>query len=195
MTEFVLVRHGETDWNASGRLHGSLDIPLNEHGKAQAQALGLVLAREQIDAIYSSPQSRARATAAIIALATGRNEVEVIVTEDLRERDFGDAEGTSLSERRTRWPDKQWPNAESADSMYNRVRQTLSLLTQQPAQHLMLVTHGSWIRSALRIASGFDPDVMNISVPNGSATRMWFDGDAFEIIEIGVMEEDRGIHD
>lgn len=196
MTEFVLVRHGETDWNASGRLHGSLDIPLNETGIRQARALGALLTQDRYDVFYSSPQSRAYATAIEIATSLGRPDADIVVSESLRERNFGDAEGTSLEERRLRWPDKQWPNAEPIDTMYVRVRDVLNVIQDQyPEERVLLVTHGSWVRSALRIASDFKPDVMNLSVPNASLTRIRFDGTVFDIVEIGVVPTDRGTYD
>lgn len=196
MTEFVLVRHGETDWNLHGRLHGAEDIPLNATGHVQAEELGVMLASSAVDVIYTSPQSRAHATALAISLAAGYSKTEIIVSDALRERSFGDAEGTSLEERRTRWPDKQWPNAEPMEAMYRRVRDILTALHEQyPEGRVLLVTHGSWIRSALRIASDFDPGVVNLSVLNASATRILFDGRTFEITEIGRVPEGGGPHD
>lgn len=196
MTEFVLVRHGETDWNASGRLHGSVDVPLNAAGRAQAEGLGEMLALTSFDAIYTSPQVRAYATATAIGLANRHSEMDILVSDSLRERDFGDAEGTSLAERRSRWPDKQWPNAEPMETMYLRVRDVVNELQVQHSEgRILLVTHGSWIRSALRIASEFDPAIMNLSVPNASVTRILFDGSKFEIVEIGRVPRGREIHD
>jgi probable phosphoglycerate mutase len=51
MTEILLIRHGETDWNAVRRLQGHLDVPLNEEGMRQAAALGAALSGEPLDAI------------------------------------------------------------------------------------------------------------------------------------------------
>jgi probable phosphoglycerate mutase len=53
-TEFIVVRHGETAWNAEGRIQGHLDSPLNEEGLAQALLLGDRLARESFSQLYSS---------------------------------------------------------------------------------------------------------------------------------------------
>ncbi len=63
----VLVRHGLTDWNEEGRLLGRNPIPLNERGRAQAEAVARSLGRLSIDAVYSSPQRRTEETAGPIA--------------------------------------------------------------------------------------------------------------------------------
>jgi broad specificity phosphatase PhoE len=71
VTELLLVRHGETDWNAEGRLQGHTDRPLNEYGRRQAQRLADELAGEELEAIYSSDLARARETAEIVGERSG----------------------------------------------------------------------------------------------------------------------------
>ncbi|HEY6072266.1 MAG TPA: histidine phosphatase family protein, partial [Anaerolineales bacterium] len=66
-TSFILIRHGQTEWNRQERFRGHADIPLNETGKAQAQKLAQRLAPEKIDAVYSSPLQRTLQTAGPIA--------------------------------------------------------------------------------------------------------------------------------
>ncbi len=71
MTTLLLVRHGETDWNADGRLQGQTDRPLSDFGRRQAQQLADELAGEELEAIYSSDLSRARETAEIVGKRVG----------------------------------------------------------------------------------------------------------------------------
>src|SRR5919112_2688628 len=90
MTTLLLARHGETDWNRELRIQGSSDIELNELGRAQAHALAQELEHVELDAIYASDLSRARATAEAVAASHG---LEVRLHPRLRERSFGGWEG------------------------------------------------------------------------------------------------------
>ena len=96
MTALLLVRHGETDWNADGRLQGHTDRPLSEFGRRQARQLAQELADENLDAIYASDLSRARETAEIVGK---RLELAVVLDPALREKDWGSWEGLTAVER------------------------------------------------------------------------------------------------
>src|SRR6185437_6606991 len=98
MTTLLLVRHGETDWNAERRYQGHADVPLNDRGVEQARELAEQLAGERIDAIYSSDLSRAHATAEIVGERLG---VPVVTDPDLREIDVGAVEGLTFEESRS----------------------------------------------------------------------------------------------
>ena len=80
----ILARHGETDWNAAGRVQGASDTNLNDKGRTQAEELGRRLAEsgEKIDICYASPKRRAFETAEIVCRHL---ELEPIPVEDLRE--------------------------------------------------------------------------------------------------------------
>src|SRR5262252_2076150 len=96
MTTLLLVRHGETDWNAEGRLQGHTDRPLSDFGRRQARALADELAGDSIVAVYASDLSRARETAEIVAAQLG---LEVALDPRLREKDWGTWEGLTPEER------------------------------------------------------------------------------------------------
>lgn len=102
MTRFFLVRHGETEWNKKRIIQGVSDIPLNDTGRAQAASVGAILARHSFDLIVSSPLSRALETATIIARRLGMPAPVVI--EDLKERNYGEAEGSSGADLDQRYP-------------------------------------------------------------------------------------------
>ncbi|MBI5126917.1 histidine phosphatase family protein [Candidatus Roizmanbacteria bacterium] len=92
-----LVRHGQTEWNVRKLIQGHRDIPLNEKGKEQARKLADELKAIKFDAIYSSDLKRASETAGLIASTKG---LDVHISEDLRERDFGKFAGQSFEGNR-----------------------------------------------------------------------------------------------
>src|ERR1700731_205740 len=96
MTTLLLVRHGETDWNAEGKLQGHPHRPLNEYGRQQAEALAASFSTGSIDALYASDLSRARETAEILGAKLG---LGVEVDPDLREKNWGNWEGLTSEER------------------------------------------------------------------------------------------------
>src|SRR3712207_672560 len=102
MTELLLIRHGETDWNAEKRLQGHLDIPLNATGLRQADALGKALRDEAIDAVISSDLQRAVRTAEPIARSHG---ISIRIETSLRERCYGALEGLCYPDISARYPE------------------------------------------------------------------------------------------
>ena len=163
-TRIVAIRHGETAWNASTRIQGHTDIPLNEHGQRQAQLLGQALSQaDPMDAIYSSDLRRALATAQALALHTGARLVTHV---GLRERAFGDFEGRNFAQIeqempeqaqlwRTRVPDWIPPGGgESLLAMQQRVMATVNALAQQhPGQQIAVVAHGGVLDILYRAAT------------------------------------------
>lgn len=97
ITTICLVRHGETDWNACGRLQGKTDIPLNDKGRTQANQCGMYLAKSDWDVIISSPLKRAVETAEIISSYIVQPTILTMV--EFIERDYGDAEGMTFTEK------------------------------------------------------------------------------------------------
>lgn len=88
--KLYLVRHGETSWNIGRKVQGQTDIPLNETGVRQAEKVREELKDEVFGVCYCSPLMRARRTAEIVV--DGR--VEIVIDDNLKERGFGELEGT-----------------------------------------------------------------------------------------------------
>jgi broad specificity phosphatase PhoE len=158
MTELLLVRHGETDWNAEGKLQGHTDRPLNDYGRRQAQALADRLAGESIDAVYASDLSRARETAEILGAKLG---LPVLVDPDLREKNWGNWEGLTSDER-------LHIEFEGETSEAHRDR-TLSavhrIVERHPGGRIVVVTHGGSLRRIQAAVSGFAlPVIENCAV-------------------------------
>src|SRR3569832_2359518 len=101
MTEILLIRHGETDWNVEKRLQGHLDISLNEGGRRQAAALGKALLGEPLDAVIASDLQRAIVTAESVAVPRG---MRVQIDPELRERCYGAFEGLRYRDISERYP-------------------------------------------------------------------------------------------
>ena len=102
MTRFILVRHGQTEWNRVERFRGRAEVPLNETGLAQAEATGRRIAVEwQPAAVYSSPLSRAVKTAEAIA---NRFDLPVQTHPGLADIDYGEWQGLTPEEVKERWP-------------------------------------------------------------------------------------------
>lgn len=189
MTEFVLVRHGETDWNTAGRLQGSKDIPLNAAGLSQARAVASVLSSGRWDVVISSPLARAFDTAMQIATHLEIAESEIIIDSRLRERNYGAAEGTNLAERESRWPDGNWPDVETHETLDLRSGPVMHELAETYAgKRVVIVTHGGWIRSVLRVLSDHDPEIVELPIPNASYSRLSHDGQKWQLGELGVAE-------
>ena len=95
MTEIILARHGETEWNVSEIFRGRIDVELNDTGSKQAQLLAEYLSQKKIEAVYSSPLQRALRTAEVIAR---HHKLEVAITPGLIDLDFGKWQGLSHQE-------------------------------------------------------------------------------------------------
>lgn len=102
MTQLLLIRHGETDWNREMRFQGQLDVPLNTTGLEQAARLAERLATETVDAIVCSDLLRARQTAEACAQ---RLDLPVATEPGLREQSFGTLEGLRAAEVQREHPE------------------------------------------------------------------------------------------
>jgi 2,3-bisphosphoglycerate-dependent phosphoglycerate mutase len=150
-TEFIVVRHGETAWNAEGRIQGHLDSPLNEEGLAQAILVGERLGREPFDAFYCSDLGRAQQTAQPLADHGGRRPT---LSTQLRERHLGVFQGLTGAECEqnyphdyhrfhSRDPDHKVPQGESIRQLFNRVSSFfVNLSRRYEGQRVVIVTHG-----------------------------------------------------
>lgn len=93
--ELYVIRHGQTVWNAEGRLQGCIDVELNDNGRELARQTGIKFADINFDRVYSSPLKRAYETASLIV---GERNIPIITDERIREISFGCLEGHSVGE-------------------------------------------------------------------------------------------------
>jgi broad specificity phosphatase PhoE len=158
VTTLLLVRHGETDWNAQGRLQGHTDRPLNDYGRQQAKALAHRLAGEGADAIYTSDLLRAKETAEIVGERLG---LTVVVDPDLREKDWGTWEGLTGDERVAVEFEGETTEAHR-DRVMGAVRR---IVARHPEQQVVVVTHGGSLRRIQAAVNGVaDPVIENCAV-------------------------------
>jgi broad specificity phosphatase PhoE len=166
MTRFFLVRHGETEWNRLRKIQGISDIPLNDTGRSQAAALGDILSKHRFDLIVSSPLSRALETAQIVARKLGMPAPLVI--QDLVERNYGEAEGSSGLELDTLYPPgTEIPGREDRADVTKRVVRTLhDLAIRHPEADILAVAHGAVIRCVVDYAAPgeYSEPITNCSV-------------------------------
>jgi 2,3-bisphosphoglycerate-dependent phosphoglycerate mutase len=148
VTTLLLVRHGETDWNADGRLQGHTDRPLSDYGRQQAQQLAEELEGEEIAAIYSSDLARARETAEIVG---ERLALPVGLDPDLREKDWGTWEGLTSVER-----DRVEFVGESTAAHQERMLRALERIAERHPGNgrVLVVTHGGSMRRVQTAAMG-----------------------------------------
>ncbi len=150
MTKIVIVRHGQTKWNLEKRFRGSQDIPLDETGILQAEALARRLAPENIAAIYSSHLQRALKTAEIIAAPHG---LVPITTDGLSNINYGDLEGRLISEIAADFPEfyramletphlVRFPGGNTLDELADRAVSGLhEMIAKHPGQTFVAVSH------------------------------------------------------
>ena len=191
MTELVVIRHGETDWNRQQRFQGQIDVPLNATGHAQAQALAARRAAEaalQGDLFVSSDLQRARQTAAPLGTAWAR---EPQLSALLREQAFGEWEGLDGPTIRERWPefwprwlehraDESAPGGETPRQFHARVLQAVRELAEAagPGGRVVIVTHGGVLDMLWRTAHGLPLDgLRRCDIPNAGVNRLrWHSG-------------------
>lgn len=164
--QLIGVRHGRTAWNADRRFQGHTDIPLDDEGRAQATALGVLLGEERIDAVVTSDLARARETARLVL---GSRALVPRLDPDWREMHFGDWEGLTWDEIVAANPQldaaagtspKTYTPAggESFDDLCARIARALTRLTDDlPDDATVLVaTHAGPLHALLRVLLGED---------------------------------------
>lgn len=158
-TEVYLIRHGETEWNKTGRFQGSTDVPLDDAGILQANLLKNRFAGE-LDQVYSSPLSRAFKTASIIC--ESNPSLLPIIENDLREINFGIWEGLNFEQIRETYQEEfnKWyyddefgyiPSKEvSLKSARDRAKNLiLTTVKNNPGKRIALVAHGGIIKTGI----------------------------------------------
>lgn len=193
ITRFCLVRHGETDWNVERRLQGHTDIPLNQHGLAQAAQLAKALKAIdlQFDVLYSSDLQRAASTANAVEKLFG---VTAIVDQALRERHLGQLQGLTTEDAPRLKPalwsihlsrdlDHTLDGGESIHQFASRIHTALeNIRTQHAGKTILLVSHGGALDMMYRLASNQALQAEKaVAVPNASLNWISHNGHSWKV--------------
>ena len=150
MTKFILIRHGQTEWNKQGIYTGQSDIPLNDTGRNQAKTVAIGIQPIKPDRIFTSDLIRAVETARAIQNKAG---VPLIKDKRLREIHQGEWEGLHVDEIKRRFTDKFMqrkgdplnvapPGGETIGQVYQRVSDFLyEIITKYPQDKIVIVAH------------------------------------------------------
>ncbi len=189
--KLCMVRHGETAWNAEGRVQGQLDIPLSDAGHAQERALAQALAGERFDVLYSSDLARVRQTAQPLASLLGQ---EPVLSEKLRERHYGIFQGMTYAEAKERMPadharfknkdpDYDFQCGESLKAFQARCLGFFQdLLERERGQAVLVFTHGGVLEILYRHATGRGLSApRDFEIPNAAVNRLEHGGDAWRV--------------
>jgi len=192
MTELILVRHGETDWNRELRFQGQIDVPLNETGFEQARRVAGRLADESVQCLFSSDLLRTRQTAHPPSLRLG---LEPVTDPALREQAFGIVDGMRSDDIEKQFPqewerwlrfdgDFAFAGGESTRLFHARVMGALQRLgSTRTGQRIVVVTHGGVLDMVYRSAMGLPlSGPRQGAIPNGGISRVRLRGDAVEIV-------------
>lgn len=201
-TKILLIRHGETAWNAVRRLQGHTDIALNDEGLRQADALARALADERINAVVASDLQRAMQTAQAVSAL---HDLPLHADAELRERCYGGFEGLLYSDIERRYPaeyalwqardiDAVMPSGErEAESFRQFYRRSVDAIVGWAARHagqtVVVVAHGGVLECAYRAAVGMSLDSpRDFQVKNASINRFTVAGGKLSLDSWGEVE-------
>jgi len=191
----LLIRHGETDWNATGRLQGFAPTDLNATGRAQAEALAEYLADWPIDSLHSSDLPRSLQTALPLARTL---RLEPQLDPRWREINVGIFQGLTFAEIEARYPQEFslrkadiWGyvnrEGESRRDMQRRAYAAwLDVSTRTNGRQAAVVSHGGTIKALLRKLVGGDDARLAVSIPNTSITVLERAGDTWALRAIAI---------
>lgn len=181
-----MIRHGQTAWNAEGRLQGQKDIPLNDTGRIQAAGNGHALARILGDTVsdydfVASPLGRTRETMEILRRAMGLPPLSYRTDPRLVEVSFGDWEGFTLAELKAHTPERveerahaKWnfiPPGEAAES-YEILCWRIGSFLGDVTQPTICVSHGGVFRAAFRLNGMDEEEAANTPIHQDRVLRL-----------------------
>ena len=185
MATLILLRHGQSVWNAANKFTGWTDVGLSEVGEAEAAKAGEELADTQIDVVHTSDLIRAQHTAEIV-MRHNRASSDVPTHRDFRlnERHYGDLQGLNKQDTRDKYGDEQvhiWrrsydipPPGEDGESLAMCAERTLPYLGEaikpdlDAGKTVLVAAHGNSLRSIVMKIEGLSKEeVLSLEIPTG----------------------------
>ena len=198
MTEFILIRHGETEWNRELRFQGQVDVPLNATGHEQARRLAGRLAQEHwpVDHLVCSDLIRTQQTAQPSwQVLLPQVPLQELTDPQLREQSFGLVDGMRVEDIKAQhakaweqWlrfePDTGMPGGETTRQFHSRVMEALRRIAgQHTGKTVLVVTHGGVLDMVWRTATGQGlAGPRQSEIPNAGLNRVRMQGDQLEIL-------------
>jgi 2,3-bisphosphoglycerate-dependent phosphoglycerate mutase len=182
MTQLILVRHGESLWNAKGVWTGWTDIGLSDKGKEEAKSAGRLLKDINIDIAYTSPLIRAKQTLDGIKNVLGISNLPTIENKALNERNYGELTGRNKWDLKKDFGDDKFfsirrgwdtaiPGGETLEDVYNRVvpyYKTEILPKLMEGKNVLISAHGNSLRALVKYLENIsDADVSKLEIATG----------------------------
>jgi 2,3-bisphosphoglycerate-dependent phosphoglycerate mutase len=190
----ILVRHGQSEWNAKNLFTGWKDPGLTDKGVSEAKNAGKLILEQKIefDIMYTSMLSRAQKTGDIILGILNHKEIPIIKNEALNERHYGSLAGLNKDDARKKWGDEQvhiWrrsfdmppPDGESLKDTANRVLpyfETEIMPKVISGSSILIAAHGNSLRALIMKLDSISPeDIVKLEIPTGAPIQYEFTPD------------------
>ena len=190
----ILVRHGQSEWNAKNLFTGWKDPGLTDQGVSEAKNAGKLILEQKIefDVMYTSMLSRAQKTGDIILGILNHKEIPIIKNEALNERHYGSLAGLNKDEARKKWGDEQvhiWrrsfdmppPDGESLKDTADRVLpyfETEIMPKVISGSSILIAAHGNSLRALIMKLDSISPeDIVKLEIPTGAPIQYEFTPD------------------
>jgi 2,3-bisphosphoglycerate-dependent phosphoglycerate mutase len=183
MAYLVLVRHGESEWNAKGLWTGWNDIPLSDVGREEAKKSAAEIKDIPLDVAFTTDLKRASETLEIIKKELGKEDLPTTIAPELKEKSYGDLAGKNKWEVQKEFGEEQFmnwrrawnspiPNGETLKDVYNRVvpyynSHILPLLKE--GKNVIIAAHGNSIRALIKELEHIsDAAIAQVEFPTGT---------------------------
>jgi len=192
MSKLVIVRHGQSEWNAQNRFTGWVDVELAPKGIEEAKKAGEKLKGYSFDKAFTSALKRAQNTLSTILEVTGQTDLEVVKNEALNERMYGDLQGMNKDEAREQFGEEQvhiWrrsydsppPGGESLKGTADRVLpyfEKVIVPELKAGKDIIIAAHGNSLRALIMHLEQLSPDeILKTEVPTGQPRLYELDGE------------------